>query len=177
MRRPTGQVGTVSTCSPECGFDLDAPLGFSTEILGALGEWVTRFLGRPPISDLSPRPGLLRSTCPPCGMQWGPCRLRIEAIATSSEPPQLTPWDPDQAAVDGCYSTSDLCAVYEQAVQAGEVLQSHLESMSDAEVSKSGIGVDGGSRGVPELAARAFHEVIHHGLDVVPMDLADRVHP
>jgi len=161
----TSGYGLDMQC-PECGFALDAPLGISTEIVGAVGEWVQPRLGQ--TANLRPDPATWSVVEYLCHLRDAVefYRLRIEAIVTSREPPQLTPWDPDQAAVDGRYSTSDPRAAYEQAIQAGELLRSHLESMADAQVSKTGIGVDGGSRGVPELAARAAHEVVHHGLDI-----------
>lgn len=145
------------------------------EVLGDVGTWIPSF-GVEAVELRSGRDAwsVVEYVCH-LRDALGFYRMRIEAIALSSEPPQLTPWDPDLAAVVGHYSNSDPIAAHEEAVQAGADLRSRLQAMTGEAITKVGIGTDGGTRSLQALAARAAHEVVHHSLDLGRAGLARRL--
>lgn len=93
-------------------------------------------------------------------------RARIERIIVSEVPPRLMGWDPDDACLLGRYCDEEPKTALREAIQTGRDLQALLISLSDEDAARIGIGGDGGTRTVASLAARAAHEVVHHGRDV-----------
>src|SRR5437588_995398 len=96
-------------------------------------------------------------------VSWYAARIRR---VLSENRPRLTGRDWDQLCADRRYNEGNLDATIEDLVKESDGLATLLGELSDAEWRRAGIGSDGGTRSIDELARRAAHEVRHHAFDV-----------
>ena len=90
---------------------------------------------------------------------------RVEQMLLDDDP-TFDDWDPDQAAIDGAYSSLEASTVaYELAVEAGR-LADVVDRLHGDQWLRTGSRAGGASFTVESLLAYAYHDVRHHVVDV-----------
>src|SRR4051794_5240667 len=90
---------------------------------------------------------------------------RITRVLTE-ERPQLESFDFDRACRDGGYGTRPIDSVLAEVEEAARRLTAVTEAITAEGWARTGIGSEGTDRTASILAARAAHEVVHHGIDM-----------